>query len=93
VWLNGSTGLLDENGKVIIPVEYDRIERGREKCIIVSRDSLFGLYHVNGTQLAETKYQEYRTGQIKDTNALHGYHTQAMELRLGDEWEVFDCRE
>jgi hypothetical protein len=58
VWINGKQGVLDNNGKVIIPAAYDKIELGEKKdtFYITEIDGLKGLFTQSGKLLVEPKY-------------------------------------
>lgn len=58
VQVKNNYGMLDENGKVLIPAKYDWMEFVDKDLISVSvnEGSLEGLFDINGKQIAELKY-------------------------------------
>lgn len=59
---NGKYGLIDLNGKELLPAEYDEITvlDGIENSIIVKKDGKVGLVNDNGSLIAEVKYKEIK---------------------------------
>ena len=79
---NGKYGLIDFNGKELLPAEYDEITvlDGIENSIIIKKDGKLGLVNDNGSIIAEAKYADiknlgntYKNGYIiVDENGKHG---------------------
>ena len=59
---NGKYGLIDFNGKELVPAEYDEITvlEGIENSIIIKKDGLVGLVNDNGSTIAELSYKEIK---------------------------------
>ena len=59
---NGKYGLIDFNGKELLPVEYDEITvlKGIENSIIIKKDGKVGLVNDNGSIIIEAKYREIK---------------------------------
>ena len=71
---NGKYGLIDFNGKELIPTEYDEITvlEGIENSIIIKKDGKVGLVNDNGSIIAPIKYTNIKS--IGD-NYKNGYIT------------------
>ena len=62
------TGVIDSQGKIIIPVIYDDIVRnfdGEQQYFIVTLNKKYGLINTNGNMIAQIKY-DYLTGFYKN---------------------------
>ena len=59
---NGKYGLIDLNGKELLPIEYDEITvlDGRENSIIIKKDEKVGLANDNGSILINPNYKEIK---------------------------------
>lgn len=59
---NGKYGLIDFNGKQVLPAEYDEIVtlEGIENSILIKKDGKVGLVNDNGGIIAEAKYKEIK---------------------------------
>ena len=59
---NGKYGLIDLNGKEILPIEYDEITvlDGMENSIIIKKDDKIGLVNDNGSAIIDTNYKEIK---------------------------------
>lgn len=59
---NGKYGLIDLNGKELLPIEYDEITvlDGMENSIIIKKDGKVGLVNDNGSILIEVNYKDIR---------------------------------
>ena len=59
---NGKYGLIDLNGKELLPAEYDEITvlEGIENSIIVKKDGNVGLVNDNGSFIVEVNYKEIK---------------------------------
>lgn len=59
---NGKYGLIDFNGKELLPAEYDEITvlDGIENSILVKKDGKVGLVNDNGGIIAEAKYAKIK---------------------------------
>lgn len=55
-------GLIDLNGKVLLPTEYDEISvlKGIENSIIIKKDGKVGLVNDNGSTIIEVAYKEIK---------------------------------
>ena len=58
----GKYGLIDLNGKELLPAEYDEITAldGMENSIVVKKDDKVGLVNDNGSIIIEAKYKEIK---------------------------------
>ena len=79
---NGKYGLIDLNGKEILPAEYDEITvlEGIENSIIVKKDGLVGLANDNGSIIAEPTYSQIKN--LGDTYK-NGYITIDQQGKYG----------
>ena len=79
---NGKYGLIDLNGKELLPAEYDEITvlEGMENSIIIKKDGKIGLVNDNGSLIAETIYTEIKN--LGDTYK-DGYITINEEGKYG----------
>lgn len=59
---NGKYGLIDFNGKEVLPAEYDEIVtlEGTENSILIKKDGKVGLVNDNGGIIAEVEYKEIK---------------------------------
>ena len=59
---NGKYGLIDLNGKELLPSEYDEITvlEGLENSIIIKKDGKVGLVNDNGSIIVEPQYKEIK---------------------------------
>lgn len=59
---NGKYGLIDFNGKELVPAEYDEINTltGIENSIIIKKGGLIGLVNDNGSTIVDPKYTEIK---------------------------------
>ncbi len=59
---NGKYGLIDLNGKEILPIEYDEITvlDGMENSIIIKKGDKIGLVNDNGSAIIDTNYKEIK---------------------------------
>lgn len=79
---DGKYGVIDFNGKEIVPCEYEKIEalRGVTNSLLTTKNSKLGLIDNSGSTIIENKYQEikalsnrYEDGFIvKDENGKYG---------------------
>lgn len=79
---NGKYGLIDFNGKELLPTEYDEITvlEGIANSIIIKKDGKVGLVNDNGSMIVGTEYTEiknlgntYKEGYITiDQNGKYG---------------------
>ena len=79
---DGKYGVIDLNGKEIVPCEYEKIEalRGVTNSLVTTKNSKLGLIDNSGSIIIENKYQEidaltdrYEDGFIvKDENGKYG---------------------
>ena len=53
-------GVIDVNGNVIVPLEYDYVGRMSEDIIIVRKDGMYGFYDKQGILVAPIEYKEIR---------------------------------
>ena len=60
VTLDRQSGVIDVNGKVVVPLEYDYVGRMSEDVIIVARDGLYGCFDKNGNLTAPIEFPEIR---------------------------------
>ena len=60
---NGKYGLIDFNGKELLPAEYDEITvlDGIENSIIIKKDGKLGLVNDNGSIIVEVEYKEIKS--------------------------------
>lgn len=79
---NGKYGLIDLNGKELLPTEYDEITvlDGIENSIIIKKDGKVGLVNDNGSILVEAKYEEIKN--LGDTYK-NGYITISEDGKYG----------
>ncbi|MBQ2835712.1 MAG: WG repeat-containing protein [Clostridia bacterium] len=79
---NGKYGLIDFNGKELLPAEYDEITvlEGIENSIIIKKDGLVGLANDNGSIIVEVAYS-----QIKNLGNIYknGYITVNEQGKYG----------
>ena len=59
---NGKYGLIDLNGKEILPIEYDEINilKGIENSLIIKKDEKVGLVNDKGNIIVEANYKEVK---------------------------------
>ncbi|XOV66599.1 MAG: WG repeat-containing protein [Fluviicola sp.] len=57
---NGFTGVVDEKGKIIIPLEYDFIEYGNE-CFFLRKGNMIGLASIDGKIIFKPQFTHYKT--------------------------------
>ena len=59
---NGKYGLIDFNGKELLPIEYDEITTldGMENSIIIKKDEKVGLVNDNGSIIIDVNYKEIK---------------------------------
>lgn len=79
---NGKYGLIDLNGKELLPAEYEEITvlKGIENSIIIKKDGKIGLANDNGSVIIEPNYKEIRN--LGDTYK-NGYITINEEGKYG----------
>jgi len=71
-------GLIDENGKVIIPVKYDQIETAGGGFLTVKQNGKYGLMNVKGKEILPFKYDRiYVFGDMSGMAAFGGNHITA----------------
>ena len=94
---DGKYGLIDLNGKKLIPTEYDEITtlKGIENSIIIKKDGKIGLVNDNGSIIIEPKYKEiknlgdtYKNGYITiDEQGKYGVVSATKKQILKNEYE------
>ena len=59
---NGKYGLIDFNGKELLPIEYDEITTldGMENSLIIKKDGKVGLVNDNGSILIDVNYKDIK---------------------------------
>lgn len=74
VTLDRQSGVIDVNGKVIVPLEYDYVGRMSEDVIIVTRDGLYGCFDKTGKMVVPIEREEIReyAGGMARANSSHG---------------------
>ena len=79
---NGKYGLIDLNGKELIPIEYDEIHvlDGVENSILIEKDGKIGLVNDDGTIIAEPQYIDIKN--LGDTYK-NGYITVTEDGKYG----------
>ena len=79
---NGKYGLIDFNGKELLPAEYDEITvlDGIQNSIIIKKDGKLGLVNDNGSIIIEAKYADIKN--LGDTYKS-GYITRNEEGQYG----------
>lgn len=79
---NGKYGLIDLNGKELLPAEYDEITTldGIENSIIIKKGGKIGLVNDNGSILIEAKYKDIKN--LGDTYK-DGYITISEDGKYG----------
>lgn len=79
---NGKYGLIDYNGKILLPAEYDEITvlEGIENSIIIKKDGKLGLANDNGTIIVEVNYLDIKN--LGDTYK-NGYITVSEDGKYG----------
>ena len=79
---NGKYGLIDFNGKEILPAEYDEIItlEGTENSILIKKDGKVGLVNDSGGLIAEVNYIEIK--RLGDTYK-NGYITVSEDGKYG----------
>lgn len=79
---DGKYGLIDLNGKIILPIEYSQITglKGVENSIIIEKDGKIGLANDNGSIIIEPNYKEIKN--LGDTYK-NGYITINEEGKYG----------
>ena len=60
VTLDRQSGVIDVNGKVVVPLEYDYVGRMSEDVIIVTRDGLYGCFDKTGKMIVPIERDEIR---------------------------------
>jgi len=90
-------GLIDLNGKELLPAEYDEITvlEGIENSIIIKKDGKVGLVNDNGSIIAEVIYKEikklgntYKEGYITiDENGKYGVTSTTKNQILKNEYD------
>lgn len=65
IYKNKKYGLIDTNGKVIIPIEYDRLEIGsiNKNYISVQKDDKYGVLDLDGNEIIKCS-SKYKTSLI-----------------------------
>lgn len=58
--VDGRYGVIDADGKVVIPFEYSYVGNMSEDVIVVCKDELYGCFDKNGTQIVPMEYEEIR---------------------------------
>jgi hypothetical protein len=59
---DGQNGLLDKNGKEVLPVEYSSIwEPSEDICVVVRDEAFYGFCRTDGTMLTEAIYDRTDT--------------------------------
>lgn len=53
-------GVIDVQGKVIVPLEYDYVGRMSEDIIVVRKDGMYGCFDKTGKQVVPMEYEEIR---------------------------------
>ena len=94
---NGKYGLIDFNGKELVPAEYDEITvlEGIENSIIIKKDGLVGLVNDNGSTIVELSYKEiknlgdtYKNGYITvDAQGKYGVISTTKKQILENKYE------
>lgn len=79
---NGKYGLIDLNGKELLPCEYEEIKalEGIEDSILIKKEGLYGLVNDKGSIIIDTQYKE-----IKNLGETYkeGYITITPEEKYG----------
>ncbi len=78
VWLNNKVGVIDTNGKVIIPIIYDDISFTIGTIGVKQKDK-WGLYNFKGKLIKKPTFQEVKT----QSYVLTG-------IKLNDKWGFID---
>lgn len=66
-------GLIDENGKVIIPAKYDSVSGTNGGFLIVKQNDKYGLYNLSGKEVLPIKYERVVVwGDISGMNTFAG---------------------
>jgi len=94
---NGKYGLIDFNGKELLPAEYDEITalKGIANSIIIKKDGKVGLVNDNGTIIIQPDYIEiknlgtaYKDGYItRDENAKYGVTSTTKKQILENKYD------
>ena len=94
---NGKYGLIDFNGKELIPAEYDEIAllEGISNSFIIKKDGKVGLANDNGNIIIDAKYAEiknlgdtYKNGYITiDQNGKYGVTSTTKKQILENKYE------
>ena len=94
---NGKYGLIDLNGKELIPTQYDEITalKGIENSIIIKKDGKVGLVNDNGSIIIEPQYTEiknignsYKNGYITiDEQGKYGVVSTTKKQILENKYE------
>ena len=94
---DGKYGLINLNGKQLIPTEYEQITvlEGIENSIIIKKDGKVGLVNDNGSTIIEPKYKEiknlgntYKNGYITiDEQGKYGIVSATKKQILENQYE------
>lgn len=94
---NGKYGLIDFNGKELLPAEYDEITvlEGIENSIIIKKNGLMGLANDNGSVIVEPAYTQiknfgntYKNGYITvDQQGKYGLISATKKQILENKYE------
>ena len=94
---NGKYGLIDLNGKVLLPAEYDEITvlEGIENSLIIKKDGNVGLVNDTGSIIIDVNYKEikglgdtYKDGYITiDEQGKYGLISATKKQILGGKYD------
>ena len=94
---NGKFGLIDFNGKELLPTEYDEISmlEGIANSIVIKKDGKVGLVNDNGSIIVKTEFAEiknlgnsYKNGYITvDPNGKYGVTSTTKKQILENKYE------
>ncbi len=84
---NGLKGVVDEHGKIIVPIKFDEISPLQENMVyIVKQNKSFGLYHKTGKMLLKPVYQQiddFKDGMaIVKQNGRYGFINTAGKISV-----------
>lgn len=56
---DGKSGLINDKGKIILPIIYDEVDNGvYESAVRIKKDGLYGLADINGNVIVPTIYED-----------------------------------
>lgn len=90
---NGKKGIAGLNGRIIVPVNFDRISPEKHgRGYLVTQDEKFGLLDVNGREIVKPVYDRIMLDEIEGYDGRVGYNFPVMMKEENADWTYIDER-